>query len=359
MLVTRRRGSIRNGRNKSPLKSETNQEKYKGSLVSQDYLNEMDDDVQSKSQRIDVDGSQHGEARAEITQRSHGKDKPVEDCDMAQCQDITDSKQLSKVQERPTQFEKTRERAGQSSRSRNTKGLGVKSSRTLKRQLSSSGTKNTQGQSVSPTESPKFRTNGSKLPRCNPSAAVELGDMVQEHGSWDSRRDNRADKGISNDVDGVAQRSTEERLEADFSSNTDQLQNRAPRLGPSGVGSHSQPMVEVHHGYSSAVLGGSGEIEQISKAISGAPLRRIRLGNSGEEDCRLQGDGFSSHGEPSVLEADPSSSTRAEVRPSHLLQGGDSRHPSLHDDMETGMDYVQRPVEESGLEHGRCSYDES
>ena len=85
MLVTRRRGSVRNGRNKSPLKSETNKENYKGSLVDQDSLNEVDDDIQSKSQRIDVDGSQHRETRAELTQRSHGEDIPEEDCDMALC----------------------------------------------------------------------------------------------------------------------------------------------------------------------------------------------------------------------------------------------------------------------------------
>ena len=81
--------------------------------------------------------------------------------------------------------------------------------------------------------------------------------------------------------------------------------------------------------------------------------------NIGEEDCRLQGDGFSSHGESSILKANLGTSTSAEVRPSHLLQRGYSRHPLIHDDMETGVDYVQRPIEEIGLEHGRCSYDES
>ena len=58
MLVTRRRSLVRNGRNRSPPKSETNKEGYKGNLVNQDsFSNVVEDDVQSKSQQVDLEGS--------------------------------------------------------------------------------------------------------------------------------------------------------------------------------------------------------------------------------------------------------------------------------------------------------------
>ena len=58
MLVTRRRSLVRNGRNRSPPKSETNKEGYKGNLVNQDsFSNVAEDDVQSKSQQVDLEGS--------------------------------------------------------------------------------------------------------------------------------------------------------------------------------------------------------------------------------------------------------------------------------------------------------------
>ena len=173
-------------------------------MVNQDsFSNVVEDDIQSKSQRVDLEGSQHGEIRAKLSQRPYGEDKPNTDCDMALCQDTLGLKQVNNVQERQTQFEKSKERTSQSSKSCATKGLGVKSSKFFTRQLSSSGTKTIQGQSVSPSESPKIKPNGSKLQRCEPSLTTELGDMVQEQGSWDSKRDNRANMSSSNEYLGV------------------------------------------------------------------------------------------------------------------------------------------------------------
>lgn len=103
-------------------------------MVNQDsFSNVVEDDIQSKSQRVDLEGSQHGEIRAKLSQRPYGEDKPNTDCDMALCQDTLGLKQVNNVQERQTQFEKSKERTSQSSKSCATKGLGVKSSKFLTR----------------------------------------------------------------------------------------------------------------------------------------------------------------------------------------------------------------------------------
>lgn len=81
--------------------------------------------------------------------------------------------------------------------------------------------------------------------------------------------------------------------------------------------------------------------------------------NAGEKDCRFQGDGFNSYGEPSILKNNSDTSPSAEVQPTHLLQGRYPRNSPIRDDLETRVDNVQGLAKEIGLKHGGCSYDES
>lgn len=99
-------------------------------------------------------------------------------------------------------------------------------------------------------------------------------------------------------------------------------------------------MVEVPHGCSSGFDGGIGGTEQATAAISGAPLGRIGSNHSRKETCRLQGSSHNSHGKSSYTEAHSNSGANIEMRCTSLLQRGHSRHPEIHDDMETGLDGV-------------------
>ena len=87
-----------------------------------------------------------------------------------------------------------------------------------------------------------------------------------------------------------------------FSYNPYQYQNRGARFGSPGIGLNAQSVVEVHHRHSTVVMGGGRDFKQAEEAISHAPLRRIRMDHSREEDCGYQRIGFNSHGESSYVE---------------------------------------------------------
>nr|POF19330.1 hypothetical protein CFP56_17706 [Quercus suber] len=58
-----------------------------------------------------------------------------------------------------------------------------------------------------------------------------------------------------------------------FSFNSSMHQNEKSPFGSSSLGSNSQPLVEVHHRFTTPVLGGGQRSEQVEKAICSALLR--------------------------------------------------------------------------------------
>nr|POE75974.1 hypothetical protein CFP56_23437 [Quercus suber] len=98
--------------------------------------------------------------------------------------------------------------------------------------------------------------NGSKFPRFDASSTVRMGNLAQEQGGCNYRRDD-----------------------------------------------------------TTAFMGGGRDFKQAEEAISLAPLRRIRVDYSRKEDCGLLRNGFESHGEPSHVETDSDSRTSHEMRP--------------------------------------------
>ena len=125
------------------------------------------------------------------------------------------------------------------------------------------------------------------------------------------------------------------------------------------MGSDSKPVVEISHGYSTGVLGGSRNVEQATKAIRGSTLRRIGVDYSGEETGGFQGDGCNAHGQPPNAETNPDSRTDTDLRCTGVLPGGHCRDPEVHDDMEAELVNFQGPAEEDGMEYDRSSHDES
>lgn len=79
------------------------------------------------------------------------------------------------------------------------------------------------------------------------------------------------------------------------------------------MGSDSKPVVEISHGYSIGVLGGSRNVEQATKAIRGSTLRRIKVDYLGEETGGFQGDGCNAHGQPPDAETNPDSIRTCDV----------------------------------------------
>lgn len=125
------------------------------------------------------------------------------------------------------------------------------------------------------------------------------------------------------------------------------------------MGFDSKPVVEISHGYSTGVLGGSRNVEQATKAIRGSTLRRIKVDYLGEVTGVFQGDGCNAHGQPPDAETNPDSRTDSDLRCIGVLLGGHCRDPEVHDDMDAKLVNLQGPAKEDGMEYGRSSHDES
>ncbi|KAF3972624.1 hypothetical protein CMV_003886 [Castanea mollissima] len=92
-------------------------------------------------------------------------------------------------------------------------------------------------------------------------------------------------------------------MEEYLSHHSGELQIGDSTIGPSGIGSNSQSLVELHNGHSVAIMGGGRSFEQAEKTIGGALLRRIKMVDSGKEISRPEGNGNSTYGEPPDPEA--------------------------------------------------------
>ena len=76
-------------------------------------------------------------------------------------------------------------------------------------------------------------------------------------------------------------------LEAHSSDNPNKCKNWELAVGPSGIGSNSESMVEFSHGCATDHDEGSTRVERAQKAIGNASLGQIQLVDIGEESDRL------------------------------------------------------------------------
>ena len=178
-----------------------------------------------------------------------------------------------------------------------------------------------------------------------------VGDLAQEQSLRHPERDIRADQSCSDGHDGELRRGINGCLEAHHADNSNKRENRGCEAGSSGMGLNPKSMVEVSNRCAINLEGGSTRVERAQEAIGNASLGRIRVGDTGEESDRLQGIGSLPSGEFSHIEVVPNSQPSQEMRPAPVLQGGHSGHPDIHDSVEAGMEGVQGPAEEFGMEH--------
>lgn len=229
----------------------------------------------------------------------------------------------------------TRAKAAQDSKLRANKGLGVKGNKSLKRHISNPDTKLQYNQGCTSLGSLRIISNGNKFSQIEADSKVRMGDLVQEQGYSNLRQDDCSDKSCADRYSMMVRGKTEQRLEAPISYNSNKNKNRESGFRPPNMGLNPQSVVEVPHGHPSSILGSSGDLEQVKKAISDAPLQQIKMDYPRKEDFRFQRGGNNSYGESSKYEIGPDSRASPEMRSATLLQGGYYGNPQVYGDMET------------------------
>nr|POE58066.1 hypothetical protein CFP56_60011 [Quercus suber] len=84
-------------------------------------------------------------------------------------------------------------------------------------------------------------------------------------------------------------------------------------------GLDAQSLVELYNRHSTTIMGGGRRFEQAEKAVGGASLRRIRMGDTGKEISGQEGNGNNINGEPPNAEAYSNSCSGREVRYANML----------------------------------------
>ncbi|KAK7845181.1 hypothetical protein CFP56_009989 [Quercus suber] len=291
-------------------------------------------------------------AREDVMQQEHDESMDTVEVDLLVNKT---SREDSRIDPQESFEEGSSKKHTQSSKFRSAKSLGIKSSKTLKRQAASFGSKVLNNPTTPLADKSLSAPNGAKLPRIDASPSVRMGDLLQKQGNDNFRRDDSPDKGSANGLSGLVRIGLQQRLEESVPYHSYQHQDRESCPGQSGLVSNTQSLVETPP----AILGGIREFEQAKEAVSHASLRRIKVDCTREEDCGFQRVGFSTYGESSYVEADSNYGSDQEMRSATLLQRGYIRDSQVPDGMETGLDNVQGPSEEARMEHGRCSVDES
>ena len=348
MLVTRRRNPVRNGRGSAQVRGSVSSEGQKGK-----FRQVVDGDMTQKSPFGALDSEVSDLAREDGTFLS--QEVRLEDGERNTL--VFQAGRMDPTADNhQKQIEITPKKAPQTSKIRPSKNIGIKSSKSLKRQGPSPGNISLYSQGLAVPTSALVVSNGSKFPRFDASSSVRMGNLAQEQGDSNFRRNDRSDKSCSDGHSRLVRSNSVQCLEESISNNPHQHQKRGSGLGSSSLGSNTQPLVEVHNRHPIAVVGGDRDFKQTEEAISQASLRRIRVDHSRKEDSGFQGNGFESYGEPSHIEMDSDSNSNQELRPADLLQRGHYGNSQIHDDMETGVEFVQGSAEEARVVHGgQCS----
>nr|POE98399.1 hypothetical protein CFP56_65577 [Quercus suber] len=111
--------------------------------------------------------------------------------------------------------------------------------------------------------------------RANTTAKIRMGNLVQELSGGYTRGDNSSDKSGANGNTGMVRGRTETGVEASVSHCTRKYQFGGPSIGAQGMGSHTQPVVELPHGCAGDLMRSIRGAEQAKEAIRDAPLGRI------------------------------------------------------------------------------------
>ena len=202
--------------------------------------------------------------------------------------------------------------------------------------------------------SPKGSSNSSNVPLRSPLSSFtfnEVGDLAQEQSHCHPERGDSSDQSCSDDHAGEFRRGINGSMEAHPANNPNKRENWVCEAGSSGMGLNPESMVEVSNGCGTNLEGGSTRVERAQEAIGNASLGGIRVVDTGEESDRLQGIGSLPSGEFSHVEVVPNSQPSQEMRPAPVLQGGHPGNSDIFDSVEAGMDGVQGPAEEFGMEH--------
>ena len=264
MLVTRRRNPVRNGRGSAQVRGSVSSEGQKGK-----FRQVVDGDMTQKSPFGALDTKVSDLAREDGTFLS--QEVRLEDGErntlvfQAGCMDPTADNQQK-------QIEITPKKASQTSKIRPSKNIGIKSSKSLKRQGPSPGNISLYSQGLAVPTSALVVSNGSKFPRFDASSSVRMGNLAQEQGDSNFRRNDRSDKSCSDGHSRLVRSNSVQCLEESISNNPHQHQKRGSGLGSSSLGSNTQPLVEVHNRHPIAVVGGDRDFKQTEEAISQASL---------------------------------------------------------------------------------------
>lgn len=148
-------------------------------------------------------------------------------------------------------------------------------------------------------------------------------------------------------------------MTSNFSYHSYKHQDGKSSIGSSSLGLDSQPLVEVHNGYATRVLGGGRNTKKATKAINSASLQQIQLDNPGKEIGGFQGNGNCPYGESPNAEVSVDSGSSEELRRPNLLRGGCGRDFEVYDGLETRMEELQEPTEEDRMEDDGISHNES
>nr|POE50378.1 hypothetical protein CFP56_65819 [Quercus suber] len=307
------------------VKENSRSEGYKGKSKYQ----VLDEDGTSKSSFETQETTLPDLAREDVMQQEHDESMDTVEVDLLVNKT---SREDSRIDPQESFEEGSSKKHTQSSKFRSAKSLGIKSSKTLKRQAASFGSKVLNNPTTPLADKSLSAPNGAKLPRIDASPSVRMGDLLQKQGNDNFRRDDSPDKGSANGLSGLVRIGLQQRLEESVPYHSYQHQDRESCPGQSGLA---------------------------KEAVSHASLRRIKVDCTREEDCGFQRVGFSTYGESSYVEADSNYGSDQEMRSATLLQRGYIRDSQVPDGMETGLDNVQGPSEEARMEHGRCSVDES
>ena len=299
MLVIRKNNLVRNGRAKSNFKESQDKEvTTKGKMVFRGINSEDKEvDVMVKSPKADFPHSKQSQSRVRLD--VFHQSAAVEE------QYLMDSRQVasgSGIEIMSFQSEGVRSNFAPSTNNKSKKNLGIKGSKSLKRQHPTSNPK-TPSHHLSLTSEYGSHFSGKEL-----STSDWVGDLASRKASKSVRRVHSLDQGRTNEIVGLVRQGTGKSVEIFFPDHSYLYQNGVSSTRPSCMGSDPQPLLDFHHRHTGVVLGGDGGIEQAEKAICDSPLQRIRVENPGKEVGGFQENGNIPHGESPSAKASADSS---------------------------------------------------
>lgn len=264
-------------RNKTSIKLKAKQEGTMGFLGNQlPNLRVVKENPNHKSQGVKLNGPQPSARSIGLTHHVLGEEELDLGSNMASSKESLARKSNVIMEEKEVQDTYP-------IKSEATKELGKRSSKSLKRHNSSSGSKITHVQPSSHSGHASHRNNGNKFPRFKSKFSTRLGNEIQGQSGSSTRQSNSPDKSCSHKYHGLGRGRSEEGVDVHVPPDPNQPPNRVFKFGSSCLGSSVQPMMEIPNRCSTDFIGRGKEVEQATKAISDSTLRQIGMAHSGKE----------------------------------------------------------------------------